>query len=566
MIERPWHRHYEPGVPRSLEPYPEETLLDVFARSVRESPSHPVLFFKGAPLRADELDGLSDGFARFLLARGIRPRERVATLLPNCPQAVIAMLGAWKAGATLVPLNPLYGETELRDPLAATAARAIVVLTPFYERVKRIQAGTALTTVVAANIKEHLPPGLRLLFTLFKERRDGHRVALRDGDFAFPATLRTKSAAALPKAKPDDTAFILLSGGTTGTPKGVVLPHRGLVMTALQLRAWVGRLMVMSEDRLLLPLPLFHAFGCVAALGQSLVGRNPLILVPNPRDLGDVVATIRRDRPAFFIGVPTLYNALLNHEAVRSGRADFRSMKLCFCSAAALLLETRQRFEGLTGGRIAEGYSLTEAGIAAVVMPLDHPGKPGSVGIPLPDVDLRIVDAETGERELPAGEVGEVLLRAPQIMPGYLDNPEETAIALRRHDDGPPWLHTGDLGYLDAEGFLFLVDRKKDLIKISGLQVWPREIEEAVATHPAVAEVAVAGVPDAAKGEVAKAWVVLRPGRSLDLEELRLHCRGRLAPFKAPAQLELREDLPKSLVGKVLRRVLVAEHRAQRQP
>ncbi|HET7290779.1 MAG TPA: AMP-binding protein, partial [Vicinamibacteria bacterium] len=552
----------EPGVPRSLEPYADETLLDVFARSAREDPEHPTLLFKGAPLRAAELARLSDAFARFLVARGIGRGDRVATLLPNCPQAVIAMLGAWKAGAVLVPLNPLYAEEELRKPLAATGVRAIVVLTPFYERVKRVQASTRLTTIVAANIKEHLPPLLRILFTLLKERREGHRVRLRDGDLSFPETLRAPGAGAPAPARPDDTAFILLSGGTTGTPKGVLVPHRGLSITARQLRAWVGRFMVMREDRILLPLPLFHAFGCIATLGQSLIGRNPLILVPNPRDLGDVVATIRRDRPAFFVGVPTLYNALLNHAAVRSGRADFRSMKLCFSSAAPLLLETHRRFETLTGGRLVEGYSLTEAGIAAVITPLAHPGKPGSVGTPLPDVDLRIVDAESGERELPRGEVGEVLLRAPQIMPGYLDDPEETAVALRRHDEGPPWLHTGDLGYLDEDGFLFLVDRKKDLIKISGLQVWPREIEEAVAEHPKVAEVAVAGVPDPARGEVAKAWVVLREGQRLTLEELREHCKGRLAPFKAPALLEVRRDLPKSMVGKVLRRVLVAEHRA----
>lgn len=554
-------------MPVSLEPYPEETLLDVFSRSAREDPEHEALFFKGVAMRAAELDRLSDGFARFLVARGVRSGERVATLLPNCPQAVIAILGAWKAGAVLVPLNPLYGEEELEKPLVATGARAIVVLTPFYERVKRVQARTALTTIVAANIKEHLPPVLRALFTLFKERREGHRVALRDGDVAFPDALRTPGAEATAPAKADDTAFILLSGGTTGTPKGVVVGHRGLAITARQLRAWVGRFMVMRKDRILLPLPLFHAFGCIATLGQALIGRNPLILVPNPRDLGDVVVSIRRDRPAFFVGVPTLYTALLNHAAVRSGRADFRSMKLCFCSAAPLLLETLRRFESLTGGRLVEGYSLTEAGIAAVVTPLGHAGKPGSVGTPLPDVDLRIVDAATGEHELPTGEVGEVLLRAPQIMSGYFDDPEETKIALRRHDAGPPWLHTGDLGYLDEDGFLFLVDRKKDLIKISGLQVWPREIEEVVATHPKVAEVAVAGVPDAAKGQVAKAWVVLREGQSLSLDELRQHCRGRLAPFKAPALLEVREDLPKSLVGKVLRRVLVAEHRASvRQP
>jgi long-chain acyl-CoA synthetase len=270
-------------------------------------------------------------------------------------------------------------------------------------------------------------------------------------------------------------------------------------------------------------------------------------------------------RPAFFVGVPTLYNALLNHALVRRGRADFRSVRICISGAAPLLAETRKRFEALSGGRLVEGYSMTEALIAAVVNPLQRGGKQGAVGVPLPDVEVRVLDAESGTRELPAGEVGEIILRAPQIMPGYFGEDPDTALALRSHA-GATWLFTGDLGRLDEDGFLYLVDRKKDLIKISGLQVWPREIEEVVAAHPAVAEVGVAGVPDLDRGEVAKAWVVLRPGAELGLEELRAFCRTRLAPFKVPAQLEIRRELPKSLVGKVLRRVLLEEEQRASLP
>jgi long-chain acyl-CoA synthetase len=311
----------------------------------------------------------------------------------------------------------------------------------------------------------------------------------------------------------------------------------------------------------LLPLPLFHAFGCVAAQGLALVAHLPLVLVPNPRDLDDLVATIRRHRPAFFVGVPTLYSALLEHRDVKAGRADFRSMKLCVSGAAPLLAETRRRFETLTGGRLVEGYSMTEALIAGAIGPVRGQGKPGAVGLPLPDVEMKIVDAETA-RELPDGHVGEILIRAPQVMPGYWNAPEETADALRlRGDGGGPWLHTGDLGYLDTDGYLFLVDRKKDLIKTSGLQVWPREIEEALARHPAVSDVGVAGVPDPVKGEVAKAWVVLRPGTTATEEELRAFCKSQLAPFKAPARIEFRRELPKSMVGKVLRRVLAEQDR-----
>jgi long-chain acyl-CoA synthetase len=509
-----------------------------------------------------ELARLSDACAAAFVARGIRPGDRVALLLPNCPQFLIAELGAWKAGATVVPLNPIYGDEELQRPLALTGARTLVTLSLFYERVKRIQSRTGLESVVSTSIKSFLPPLLRLLFTLFKEKRDGHRVQLAKGDASLESLLRSHRGAAAPgvAVDPESAAFILLSGGTTGTPKGVVAPHRALVASGLQIRAWVRGATHEWTDSILLPLPLFHSFGCIATQATAFVGRHPIVLVPNPRDIPDVIATIRRTRPAFFVGVPSLYNALLNHPLVAKGRADFRSVRICVSGAAPLLAETRKRFEALSGGRLVEGYSMTEALIAAVVNPLQGACRPGSVGVPLPDVEVRVVDAETGDRELPPGEVGELIMKAPQIMPGYFGADPDTQLALRTHA-GATWLFTGDLGRFDADGFLYLVDRKKDLIKISGLQVWPREIEEAIAAHPAVAEVGVAGVPDPEKGEVAKAWVVLRPGAALDIEELRAWCKARLAPFKLPALLEVRSELPKSLVGKVLRRALVEEHR-----
>jgi long-chain acyl-CoA synthetase len=294
---------------------------------------------------------------------------------------------------------------------------------------------------------------------------------------------------------------------------------------------------------------------------QSLafVSRNPMAIVPNPRDLADLLATIRRVKPAFFNGVPTLYVALLNHPDVQSGKVDFKSIKICFCGAAALLAETRQRFESLTGGRLVEGYSLTEAMMAACVNPVNGPNKVGSVGMPLPDVQVRIFDSDEGTRELPAGELGEICIAAPQLMLGFWNQPEETAIVLRDHvdpDGSRKWLHTGDLGYLDEDGYVFIVDRKKDLIKTSGYQVWPREIEEALASHPAVAEVGVAGVPDARQGEAVAAWVVLRAGHSANETDLRTFCREKLAPYKVPSRVEFRTDLPKTLVGKVLRRAL----------
>jgi long-chain acyl-CoA synthetase len=308
---------------------------------------------------------------------------------------------------------------------------------------------------------------------------------------------------------------------------------------------------------------MFHAYGNLAILSAALVGRHPLVLVPNPRDLDDLVDTIHEVRPALLPGVPTLYIALLNHPKVRAGKVDFKSIKLCFSGASALLVETKNRFEALTGGRIVEGYALTESMVAAVITPVHGTYKPGSVGVPLPDVEIRIVDADNGHGILPPGEVGEIVMRAPQVMQGYWQRPEETANAIREgplSGSGERWLYTGDLGYVDEDGYLFIVDRKKDLIKPSGFQVWPREVEEVIATHPAVAEVGVAGIPHKLRGEVVKAWVVVRAGQQVTAAQIRAYCRKKLVAYKVPRYVEFRDSLPKSHLGKLLRRELVREH------
>jgi long-chain acyl-CoA synthetase len=287
--------------------------------------------------------------------------------------------------------------------------------------------------------------------------------------------------------------------------------------------------------------------------------------VPNPRDVNDLLKTIKQVKPAFFNGIPTLYSAILNHPDVRAGTVDLRSIKLCFSGSSALMAETKRQFGEKTGALIVEGYSLTEGMMACCVNPVRGVQKLGSIGLPLPDVEVRIVDAEDASKVLGPHEVGEMLLRAPQYMSEYWNNAAETAVTLQHHGEGGPWVHTGDLAYMDDDGYLFLVDRKKDMIKTSGYQVWPREIEEVIATHPAVHEVAVAGVPHPTKGEVAKAWVVLKQAAHASEDDLRAYCRERLAPYKVPGSVEFRSDLPKSMVGKVLRRILTAETAAPPQ-
>src|SRR5919106_1228089 len=529
-MEAAWLRNYDRGVPATLGPYPDRTLLDDVAEAAAERPDAPALLFKGHTVSQGELERRSGAFAAALAALGVAKGDRVALLLPNCPQFLICELGAWKAGAIVVPLNPIYTEQELQGALTRTGAETIVVLTPFYHRIKAVQPATALARVVATNVKEYLPPLLRVLFTLAKERKDGHRVRLADGDLWLgdrlaphrdaprpPGLARRKP---LPPVGPDDPAVILMSGGTTGTPKGVVGLHRHYTITGRQLGTWLQAGTAPWDDVIMAALPLFHSFANIGIQSVALRNHNAVALVPNPRDLDDLLDTIAKTRPTAFSGVPTLFNALLHHPRVQAGKVDFSSVKVCFSGAAPLLAETKRRFEELTGGRIVEGYSLTEAMLACAVNPVEGPNKIGSVGMPLPDVEMRIVDP-----------------------------------------DGGGWLPTGDLGYLDGDGYLFIVDRIKDLIKTHGYQVWPREIEEALAAHPAVAEVGVAGVPDQAKGEVAKAWVVLRDGEAATAEELRAFCRERLAPYKVPASVEFRAELPKSMVGKVLRRALTAEPR-----
>jgi long-chain acyl-CoA synthetase len=556
MEDRPWFKHYDPAMPRTLHPYPACTLLDVVKETVRERPDHTAWVFKGARVTYAEMERLTDAFGAALVALGVQKGDRVALVIPNSPQAIIGQLGAWKAGAIVAPINPLYTERELEYSLNEIGAETVVVLTSFYAKIKAIQTRTRVRRVVAANIKEYLPPVLRLLFTLLKEKKEGHRIALQPGDL-WMGDLLKQHANAQPGVSvgPQDRAILLFSGGTTGTPKAALGTHQAIVMTTMQLRAYARTALNDWDDTLTLVMPLFHVYGNMA-LNTSLMARWPMAIVPNPRDIDDLIATIERARPAVLHGVPTLFIALLNHPKIQAGKVDMTSLKICYSAAAPLMAETKHRFEALTGGRLLEAYAMTETMLAAAVCPVKAAHKEGSVGIPLPDVEVRIVDAEVGEQDMPSGQVGEIIIRAPQIMVGYWERPTETANMIR---DG--WVYTGDLGYLDEDGYLFIVDRKKDLIKPSGFQVWPREIEEVIASHPAVAEVSVAGVPDDYQGEVAKAWIVLRAGQQVTADEIRTYCREKLAAYKVPKHVEFRDNLPKTMVGKVLRRELVAQDR-----
>lgn len=519
---------------------------------------HPALLFQGAAISYGELERLSSAFSAALQYLGVKKGDRVALLLPNTPQIILSFFGIWKSGGISVPLNPLYTEHELEHALVDCGAETIVVLTPFYDKVKQIQTRTKVRNVIATNVKEFLRPFKSMLFTLLKEKKDGHRIELHPGDFWLGELLGNNDRPQPSgfKAKPEDQAVLLFSGGTTGTPKAALGTQHAMFIAGTQIHAWFKNLLVDWDDTIMLNMPLFHAYGLLGVFATGLVGHNTFALIPNPRDLDDLLAMIRKVKPAFLPGVPTLFNALLNHPKVKSGKVDLTSIKLCISGASPLLAETKQRFENLTRGRIVEAYALTESMLGATVSPAFGVYKPGSIGIPLPDIDVRIVDVDTGQDDLAPGEVGEILLRAPQPMVGYWGKPSETAHILR---DG--WLFTGDIGYQDEDGYVFIIDRKKDLIKPGGFQVLPREVEEVIACHPAVAEVCVTGVPDPYQVEAVKAWVVLHREKEITEAELRSFCRQKLAGYKVPRIVQFCDSLPKSNVGKILRRELMARER-----
>ena len=550
----PWLAHYEPGVPPTLE-YPALPLHGLLEQTAARSPQRTATIFFGAQLTYRTLNAAANRFAHALLGFGLKRGDRVALMLPNCPQFLIAFYGTLKAGGVVTAVNPLYTPRELEHQLNDAGVETLVTLTKFYPAVEAVRAKTALRRVIVTNIKEAFPAALRLLFTLFKERKEGHRVRLRGvaATYRLRDLLSAQRTADAPgiAVDPGDTALLQYTGGTTGTPKGAMLKHAGLVANTLQIRAWLSDFQEAAET-MLLALPLFHIFGMGACMSLMVHGAGTMILLPQFRT-SDVLRAMSKYRATLFPGVPSMYVALNSSPELR--RVNLKSLRHCFSGAAPLPQEVQQRFEAHIGGRLVEGYGMTEAN-ACIITPLRGMRKPGSIGIPIPDVEARIVDLETGTQTLPPGEVGELAVRCAQQMQGYWHKPDETAQVLR---DG--WVHTGDIARMDDEGFFYLVDRKKEMILSGGFNVYPRDVEEVLYMHSQVQEAAVIGTPDAFLGECVKAFVVPRDGVSPTPDEIIEFCREHLVAYKVPKQVEFRASLPKTLIGKVLRRVLIEEER-----
>ncbi len=554
MDDRPWLKRYDPGVPHHIDvpPIPLHHFLEASARTYG---SRPCAIFKGHVVTYAEMDELTDRLAAGLAALGVKKGNPVGIFMPNSAQFVMAFYAILKAGGVVVATNPLYSAREIEHQLNDAGIEIMLVMSNFYNLVKSVQPKTRLRRLVVTNIKEYLPGPMRTLFTLLKEKKGGHRVTLAEGDLWLQDVLGRHDRRERPALEigPEDVALFQYSGGTTGLSKAAVATHRNLVANTLQIHSWMTQCRD-GEEIVLMAIPMFHVYGMVAGMSFAVRSGASMVMIPNPRDLKDVLENIDKVQPTVFPGVPTMYNAINNHPDVAAGKYKLTSIKACISGSAPLLRETKDRFEALTGGKLVEGFGLSEAPTATHCNPLLGENRSGSIGLPFPDVDCRIISLDDGVTVLASGEIGELAIRSPNVMRGYHNMPTETTNSLR---DG--WLFTGDIARMDADGYFYIVDRKKELIKPGGFQVWPREVEEEIAKNPKVLDVGVAGIPDAYRGETVKAWVVVRPGETLTEEEVRAWCKERMAVFKVPTQVEFRAELPKTTVGKILRRELVRQ-------
>jgi long-chain acyl-CoA synthetase len=559
-MQKPWLAHYPSEVPRSITNCPL-TLGELLPAAARRYPERAAVVLAVAAagrlfttsMTYARLERQVDAFAGALARLGVGKGDRVALYLPNCQQFVIGYLAAAKLGAISVPFNPLYSAREVSHQLRDCGAKVALVLSQFYPLVQQARAGSALTHVIVTRLKEYFPAPLWLLYTLTKERQEP-RAPLAEGDLWLRDVLVSGAGAPKVSGSEHDTAVLLYTGGTTGISKGVELSHRNLIVNAAQNRVWarIGE----GCETSLAALPLFHAFGLTCTLNVGLLTGATLVLVPNPRDIGGLVLTIEKLRPTVFPVVPTLLVAMSNLPGIE--RRDVRSVRVCPCAGSPLAASVQSTFIARTGIPAVEGYGLTEAAPVVMGNPPFGDDRHGTTGLPYPDTEVRIVDLETGQHDMAFdGDwtlPGEIIVKGPQVMKGYWNNPEETLAQLRQG-----WLHTGDIGQMHRDGYFRVVDRAKDMIIRSGMNIYPAEVEAVLLEHPKVSMALVIGVPDEVRGELVKAFVVPKPGAALAVEELLEHCRQNLAKYKVPSAIELRSELKMSAVGKPLRRALREE-------
>ncbi len=562
--ERVWLRAYDSGVPSTLT-YNDDTLTTLLEGAVRTSPGKIATRFVlkyalgerltiGGTLTYRALKDGVDRFAAALAKLGIKAGDRVAVMLPNSPHYVIAFFAIARLGAIVVNTNPTYTARELKLQLADSGAETIILLNLFKPRLDEIIADTPVKHTIVAHIYDTLRfPSRALVRARQRREKDWVDVKQARGVHFFEALLRMTDPHIEPSpARPDDVALFQYTGGTTGTPKAAMLTHRNLLANVRQTLAWNSSIDP-SGAKMMAAIPFFHVYGMTVCMLYGVALGAELVIVPNPRPIENVMRIMQHERCTLFPGVPAMYIGIINHPNIKS--FDLRSIQVCISGSAPLPMQVQQKFGELTGGTLVEGYGLTEAAPVTHCNPIRGRKKDGSIGLPYPDVEAKIISNETGA-PLGPDEIGELCLRGPQVMKGYWNRPEETAIAI----DPEGWLHTGDIARMDADGYFYIVDRKKDMINVGGLKVLPRDVEEVLFTHPKILEAVVAGIPHPERGDdTLKAFVVLKPGQTCTADEIRDFCRTSLAPHKIPREVQFRNELPKTQVGKVLRRVLVEE-------
>ncbi|BDG46228.1 MULTISPECIES: long-chain-fatty-acid--CoA ligase [Parageobacillus] len=553
-MEKTWLAHYPPEIPHRLD-YPNKTLPDYLRKTAAEFGGHDAIYFLGKTLTFREVYEQALTLANYLRQIGLKKGDRVSIMLPNCPQAVVSYYGVLLAGGIVVQTNPLYTEHELEYQLNDSGATVLITLDMLYPKAAKAKAKANVKHLIITSMKDYLPTVKKWLYPLM-QRKQGQPAAVKveeRSDQHLFSKIMSRPNITEPNVAIDpveDIALLQYTGGTTGVPKAAMLTHRNLIANTLMCAHWMYRCGKGTESILGI-LPFFHVYGMTTIMNLAIVQAYKMILLPR-FDAETTLKMIEKLRPTLFPGAPTMYIALLNHPNL--SQYDLSSIKVCISGSAPLPVEVQEKFEKVTGGKMIEGYGLTEASpVTHSNFVWDGERVKGSIGVPWPDTEAKIVSLETGE-EAKVNEIGELVVRGPQVMKGYWNQPHETENVLRGG-----WLYTGDIGYMDERGYFYIVDRKKDIIIASGYNIYPREVEEVLYEHPKVQEAVVVGVPDKYRGETVKAFVVLKQGEQCTEEELDQFMRSRLASYKVPRMYEFRKELPKTAVGKILRRALLEE-------
>lgn len=548
-MERPWLQNYPNGVPANIDPEAYPSLVAMFDETFKKYKNLPAFTCMGKTLSFGQLDKLSLDFGAYLHSRGLEPGDKIALMMPNLLQYPIALFGALRAGLIVVNTNPLYTPREMKHQFTDSGVKAIVIAENFAANLEKIQADTQIKTVIRTSIGELLgfPKGNIVNFVVRNIKKMVPAYDIPNA-VSFKEALKQGKKFKIKEftSNLDDVISLQYTGGTTGVAKGAMLTNRNLVANMLQIRGIMMPFLKEREEVCLSPLPMYHIFAftvnCLALMG---IGSHT-ILITNARDLPSVMKAFKDYKISLMTGVNTLFNALLNHKDFAG--LDFSSLKITVGGGMAVQRAVAEKWHKLTGCPLVEGYGMTESSPVASVNPIDGSGKLGTIGLPVPTTDMRVVDEEG--KPLPTGEIGEIQIKGPQVMKGYYNRPDETANSIK---DG--WLCTGDIGLMDEDGYFKIVDRKKDMILVSGFNVYPNEVEDAIAMHPKVLEVAAVGVPDEHSGEVVKVFVV-KKDKSLTADEIKEYAKENLTGYKRPRHVEFKDELPKTNVGKILRRAL----------